>query len=200
MKILVFDTETTGIPSSKFSLARQPHIIQFAAILYELNASLEMIKLQEINELIDPGVEVPLESILIHKISNEMLVGKPRFADLAVRIKDVFLASDMAVAHNIAFDKKLLEIEFERLDQSVGFWPKQIYDTMLESVNLCRLPSRNRGFKSPRLSELHSFLFGSEFANAHNALDDVLATGRCLQELIKRGHANLRPSVQGSLF
>ena len=200
MKILVFDTETTGIPSSKLTLEKQPAIVQFAAVMYVLDDGGVMNEVRKVDILINPKVDIPVETTLIHKITNDMVKDKPEFAKVAQEIKALFLDTDLVVAHNIAFDKKLLEIEFARLGQKLDFWPSEIYDTMLESVNLCRLPSKNRGFKSPRLSELHTFLFNKDFDNAHNALDDVLATGRCLQQMISIGHAEFSPSTQVSLF
>ena len=58
--------------------------------------------------------------------------------------------------------------------------------TMKSSTNYCKLPGK-KGFKSPRLAELHQILFGEGFDNAHNALADVEATARCFWELKKRG-------------
>ena len=48
--------------------------------------------------------------------------------------------------------------------------------------------------------ELHQFLFNTGFDNAHNALNDVKATGKCLEELIRRGIYKPEPKAQASLF
>jgi DNA polymerase III epsilon subunit-like protein len=200
MKILVFDTETTGLPSSSLPLDLQPKIIQFAGVLYEVNDEKLMQEIKRVDVLIDPKIDIPVETTMIHKITNEMVKGKPIFSKVFSEIRQLFIETDMVCAHNIAFDKKLLQIECERLEESFDFWPEKHYDTMLETIDLCRLPSKNRSFKSPRLSELHEFLFDIDFDNAHNALFDVLATGKCLQELINRGYANISPSNQVSLF
>ena len=53
------------------------------------------------------------------------------------------------------------------------------------STDYCKLPGK-KGFKSPRLAELHQVLFGSGFDNAHNALADVEATARCFWDLKNR--------------
>ena len=45
------------------------------------------------------------------------------------------------------------------------------------SANLCEIPGGRGGkFKLPTLTELHTFLFGSAFEEAHNATADVGAT------------------------
>ena len=43
-------------------------------------------------------------------------------------------------------------------------------------------------FKLPTLTELHEYLFGSGFGEAHNATADVEATTRCFLELIRLGY------------
>lgn len=63
---------------------------------------------------------------------------------------------------------------------------KPKYCTMKSATDYCKLPGK-KGFKAPRLSELHQVLFGTDFDHAHNALADVEATARCFWELKKRG-------------
>ena len=122
MKILVFDTETTGIPSSKLTLEKQPAIVQFAAVMYVLDDGGVMNEVRKVDILINPKVDIPVETTLIHKITNDMVKDKPEFAKVAQEIKALFLDTDFVVAHNIAFDKKLLEIEFARLGQKLDLY------------------------------------------------------------------------------
>jgi DNA polymerase-3 subunit alpha len=65
----------------------------------------------------------------------------------------------------------------------------QILDTCTEqTASLCKLEGGKGGrYKLPTLSELHLFLFGEAFAEAHNATADVEATARCFLELIRIG-------------
>ena len=64
-----------------------------------------------------------------------------------------------------------------------------VIDTCTEATaNLCKIEGGRGGkYKFPSLTELHSFLFGVPFAEAHNATADVEATARCFFELIRRG-------------
>ena len=57
---------------------------------------------------------------------------------------------------------------------------------MRSSTDYCKLPGRGFAWKSPKLSELHRFLFDEYFDGAHDALIDVEATGRSFFELVKR--------------
>src|SRR5690606_35082396 len=63
-----------------------------------------------------------------------------------------------------------------------------ILDTCTEvTAELLKLPGGRGGrFKLPNLTELHSYLFGVPFAEAHNATADVEATTRCFFELVRR--------------
>ena len=63
---------------------------------------------------------------------------------------------------------------------------KPKYCTMKGSTDYCRLPGK-KGYKSPRLSELHQVLFGKGFEDAHNAMADVEATERCFWKLKSLG-------------
>ena len=67
-----------------------------------------------------------------------------------------------------------------RLDSSAA--KKNKICTMKTSTNFCAI-SGYYGYKWPTLKELHYKLFGFDFEDAHNALSDVLATGKCFWEL-----------------
>jgi len=201
MRVIVFDTETTGLPSKKFTLDQQPYVIQFAAVVYEYSfASKSLEEVEQYNWYINPRVDIPFDSISVHGITNEMVAGKPYFEQIAKQLYDVFASCDIAVAHNIEFDRMVLAIEFERAGVNTKFLPSQLFDTMKETKDLCRLPGKLGNYKSPRLSELHTYLFNESFENAHNAIFDVYATGRCLQELLLREVFSIDEPTQDTLF
>ncbi|MFC2110429.1 DNA polymerase III subunit alpha, partial [Bacteroidota bacterium] len=63
-----------------------------------------------------------------------------------------------------------------------------ILDTCTEvTAQMCQIPGGRGGkFKLPTLTELHNYLFGVDFGEAHNATADVEATTRCFFELIRK--------------
>ncbi len=207
MKLLCFDTETTGTPVDQAPLERQPHICQFAGIVYEYDNSLR--RLEEIfrfDQLIKPPISMPQEVIAIHGITDAKVATAPIFAEVSEKIFKIFRNVDVAVAHNISFDLLMLNNEFTRYRQDLlDYLPDYTYDTMEETRELCKLPGKTAGnYKSPRLTELHQFLLGKDFSGTHNAIFDVEALGRCLKVLLDK---NLfRPKKiekkveQGSLF
>ena len=77
MKVLVFDTETTGLPekgASIYDKDKWPHIIQISYILYDLSTNLVLVKDNYIK--IDDSTIIDPESFNIHHISREMLNEK----------------------------------------------------------------------------------------------------------------------------
>jgi len=188
MHIIVFDTETTGLPSPQLTLAEQPYICQFGALLIECDMTARrLIEVERVDQLIRPLAPIPMECTRIHGITDDMVAGSPTFAEYVDQLIMLFHKADVAVAHNLSFDQSIIEYELERLGRSKKFLPEQLFDTMVSTKHLCRLPGRHGNYKSPTLMELHEFLFQREFAGAHNAMEDVLATARCMQELLKRG-------------
>ena len=112
MKILVFDTETTGLPESRntsiLETEKWPHIVQISWILYDC-VNKEVLNVQD--HIISCGVDIPAESSAIHGIDNSMAQRKG--VDL-VPVMDAFdhdlQVADKVVAHNLSFDKRMFMV------------------------------------------------------------------------------------------
>jgi DNA polymerase-3 subunit epsilon len=131
MRITIFDTETTGLPKREGTLQDQPHVIQFASQTFEFDPlTRRFVEVDRYNQLIKPPVPVPAESTRISGITDEMVAACPVMAEVMPRILEIFRNSDLAVAHNLSFDREILENELQRLGISRNFLPPTIYDTM----------------------------------------------------------------------
>lgn len=194
--ILLFDTETTGLPKSGKPLDEQPHIVQLAYILAEYDTETYQYWIMETEDIIcDPGVQIPEEVSKIHGITNEIAEKHPVFGKQAGEFFRLALQVDFVVGHNIDFDMKMVMIEAQRIwpdENKRNAWHKEVDEkalcTMQSSIKMCQLPfpSGRAGYKWPKLQELHKFLFDKEFDSAHNAVADIEATMRCFIELHKR--------------
>ncbi len=76
MKILVFDTETTGLPTEKnpniYETQKWPYIIQLSYIIYDNEMNKVVVLVNDyINILMD--IQISKESQQFHKITREML-------------------------------------------------------------------------------------------------------------------------------
>lgn len=170
----VFDTETTGlIRNRRMPLGKQPEVIEFYGALVDLSTG--EIK-AEAEYLIKPERAIPDEVIKITHITNEDVKDCQPFKAVADDIMQ-HLMSAPVLAHNLSFDKEMLDIEFERLERTIT-WPPGIC-TVEQTIHM-------RGYRLS-LTALYEALFDETFADAHRARHDVEALIRCAVELRKRG-------------
>ena len=124
--ITFFDTETTGLLEPDAApLEKQPKVIEVAMLSHKCpddnwEAPSQCAK---INELIDPERSISKEITKITGIKNIDLKGRPLFKDLMEAIIEIILDSDIVVAHNLAFDKGILDYEAKRLNVKMP-WPE----------------------------------------------------------------------------
>lgn len=185
---LVFDTETTGVPRNYRApitdLQNWPRVIQLAWTLCDDDGT----ERAWAEHIIRPdGFQIPLDAARVHGITTERAraegIPLQTVLDLFAEVAE---QADLLVAHNIAFDEKVLGAEYLRAGRANALDGIRRHCTMTSSVDLCRLPGPY-GYKWPRLAELHQTLFGSGFDGAHQAITDVRACARCYKELRHRG-------------
>lgn len=203
MKILFFDTETNGLPKDRRALPRQteswPRVVQLAWTLLEIQDDGSGSEICDARSaIINPGdISWDMKSSEIHGISQERAQSEGiSAAQIFSQFQTIIRQAHIIVAHNLAFDKSVLYAEYYRLNPSETFdwWPPYEYCTMESTKHLCKLPFANGRpgrpndpYKLPKLSELHTYLFGSVGDYAfHDALNDVQCTIACFQELLRR--------------
>lgn len=178
-RVFIFDTETTGLiprgvmpsESEKWNVCR---IVQIAWEIYD-QVTQELIARE--SYIIRPdGFEVPQRVAEIHGITTERALEEG--VDIHVvfhALRERMSSFDTVVAHNIAFDDKVLLSELFRYDQHdlVSAWTaKKKVCTMLMGAN---------GKKWPKLIELYQRLFGEEDPGVtlHRADADVAICAKC---------------------
>lgn len=183
---IVFDTETTGLPlfSEPSEDPRQPHIVQLAALLVDLDTREVQSKM---NEIVRPdGWTIPADVAAIHGITTEraMAEGIPEQDAL-----DQFMAiwqQRLRIAHNESFDARIVRIAQSRFgydENTLALWKGgKALCTQRMATPIMKLPPtpkmRAAGFlkhKSANLQEAHEFFCGARFEGAHNAMADVNA-------------------------
>ena len=203
MRVLVFDTETTGLPKSKNisseTLHLWPHIVQFSYVIYDTEVN-DIVETSDSIVKIDEDVFIPEEVIKIHGITNE--ISKNNGINIIFVLHNFFehlKTVDLLVGHNISFDINMVKVELNRLIVENGTsiihrWNldlltnfENIYCTMKESIELCNITLVNRFgkpyLKLPKLLELHTKLFETTPHNLHNSFNDILVTLRCFMKL-----------------
>jgi len=200
MIICVWDTETTGFPVKDGKLEQQPYIIQFAAIVSELSDDGNIREIERHDILIKPKISIPFGASQVNGIYDKDVEWVPHIENSIDHIMSVLNSADIVVGHNISYDEQILWYELDRLGRSGEYTPIQSICTMRTSTEYCKLPGRGFAWKSPKLSELHRFLFDEYFDGAHNALIDVEATGRSFFELVNRGVIKIEKKSVMRLF
>lgn len=191
MKILVFDTETTGLPLEKnasiYNLNLWPHIVQLSYILFDTEKNKILIEHDWIIKLSEQ-VKISKESTQLHKITFEKTQKEGVSLDHALDCFDIcFQNADVIVGHNLRFDKNMIMVESMRNYRISSFKSsnKQEYCTMKNSVDICKILKRSKikprekFYKYPTQSELHNKLFKTIPKGVHNSWVDILICLRC---------------------
>ena len=163
-KIVVFDTETTGLSPAR------DRVIEIAAIAYEDGRESGAFQ-----SLINPGMPIPNALTAIHGINDEMCEGKPSFPEVAEDFLDFIEGSTLA-AHNSPYDMAMLYEPM--LDEGLEPEGNPVIDT-------CRLARRLLNSPNYQLSTLASTL-GIGTGNAHRAMPDAQACAAVLFECLSR--------------
>lgn len=185
MKALFYDTETTGLPlfSKPSEDPRQPHIVQLAACLVDLDARATIASMDVIvrpNEWV-----IPDDVAKIHGITTEhaLDVGIPEKLVLATFME--LSIGRRRIAHNEAFDARIIRIALLRhqVGADADFWKAGDAEcTQLLATPILKLPPTDKmraagqfHHKSANLSEAYKHFTGQELQNAHSAMADVQA-------------------------
>ena len=187
---LIFDTETTGLPKKWNAPITDtdnwPRCIQIA---WQLHDELgQLIESQDYLIQTD-GFNIPYDAEQIHGISTLLADtnGIP-LKEVLIKFNEALDKSKFVVGQNVGFDLNIMGCEYHRLGIETSLNDLPILDTCTETTaSLCQIPGGRGGkFKLPTLTELHQYLFGTGFGEAHNATADVEATTRCFLELIRK--------------
>ncbi len=161
----VFDTETTGLNPSEGD-----EIIQIGATRI-VNAKLR--RQESFEQLIDPRRKLNPESIPIHGIQPEMLVGQPTI-DKVLPAFHAFASDTILIAHNAAFDMRFLQIK----EKSTGLkFDQPVLDTLLLSQVL------HPNQESHRLDAIAELL-NLKIVGRHTALGDAIVTAEIFLKMI----------------
>lgn len=182
-RIVVFDTETSGLPLFKQPSEHpdQPHIVQLGACLVDVDTQKV---LSTIDVMCKPdGWLIPDDVAAIHGITTEMAgdLGVPE--SLAVEMLLDLVGDRVKVAHNAPFDNRIVRIACMRHFEpsQADAWAEGPYEcTALLATPILKIPPTDRKkaagfnkFKTPNLREAVLHFTGKPLENAHSAIADV---------------------------
>ena len=169
--VTIFDTETTGLFSSALvDEKHKPELIEFMGVKRDLETK-QVIK--EYEFFCKPQRPISEESRKITGITDNMVKDAQPFAAHIVDIRDALENTDAVIAHNLSYDKEMIDTEAERCGIKIK-WPRLI--CTVEST-ICI-----KGYRLT-LSDMHYEFFETKFEGAHRARHDVEALVRCVDWL-----------------
>ena len=184
--ILFFDTETTGFVQDRLPTDHpdQPDVVQLAAQLTEADGT----PIAGFSLIVCPreGVSIPKKASDVHGITDERAAAMGVSAAFALSaFTHLYQRASLIVAHNIKFDRAVMETAIARHYGKVMPLRKPLFCTMEAASPIVNLPPTERmqaaGFtkpKPPKLEECIRFFFNEDLAGAHDAMIDVQACAR----------------------
>ncbi len=130
---------------------------------------------QDYETLVNPGMVVPQHVVALTGISNDMLVGAPRFAEVAVRVAGLLRGRTLVGYGCHRFDVPMLDRAFEMVGIEFEWGPVIDVGEIYKQMRPRRLGDALR-----------------EFCNkehvAHRALDDAIAVKDVLEAMLGMEH------------
>ncbi len=164
MRLLVLDTETTGLDP------KQGHrIIEIAAV--ELNDRRPTGR--HFHYYLNPERDIDAGATDVHGMTWEQLKHRPRFADIAPEFME-FAQGACWVIHNAPFDVAFLDAECERIGLPICV---KVYESLIDTLSLAR-----ESFPGKRNS-LDALCERFSISNAHRTLHGALLDAQLLAEV-----------------
>lgn len=166
-KWLVIDLETTGTNFQK------DKIIQISSSWIGEDWGLDAE-----TQFIDPQMPIPAASMKIHHITDEMVKGKPVFADVAEAAYEKLDQAKVLVGYSVSFDLQMINREFkESLGKAFSFEKFKFLDPYIMWTR-----SEPR-----RLEDAVRRFVGDDPTGMHDAEKDCSETVRVLKAMLEGG-------------
>lgn len=154
--LIFLDLEATGLN------VISDRILQIAMVKYPKDGSAP----QELSMLINPGIPISLEAMLVHGISPKDVANKPTFVQVAKQLRDFIGNADFAGYNSNRFDIPMLMEEFARVGIDLDMSKRRMIDVQRIFYKM-----------EPRtLKAALKFYCDKDHGDAHDAMADVRAT------------------------
>lgn len=202
MKILTFDTETTGLPDFKAPAdgPTQPRLCSLSMLLHDEAGE----PISSYTALVKPDSswpegEVPEGALKVHGLSRARLEaeGVP-ILDILKRYNWGITQADLMVAFGFRFDSKIMRGELRRAGTADRYGEVPSFCLMAPCSRLCKIAptekmsaSGRNWSKTPKLTEAVEILLGERHEGAHTSLADAAAGARLFAYLYAKGEVRL---------
>lgn len=162
---LTFDTETTGLDTSKDQII-------------EISIQIGLGEDAEIKTWrIKPTKKISKEATAVHGIANQDLKDCPSFKEVGGDIVKLFDSAEVIIGYNVLFDLQILQAELSRNGfKQIALNEKKI----LDPLNIWRR------MRPRKLTDAYKKFCGKDLEGAHSAEADVKATAEVYSAMHKR--------------
>lgn len=185
MKVLVFDTETTGLPhQNKDPLSiEQPWPVQLGLVV--LGENFEIIK--SINTLIrvPKGATFDVRAVEVHGITPKLCAAEGRpLQEVLAEFRELAEEADLVTAYNLPFDERIMRTTSLRFDHA-EYTARPIIPHGKQT--LCIMKQAEVMLNRPvRLSGAYYSFLRKKIEDAHDAFGDTLAAAEVLKVMLLR--------------
>ena len=171
--LAIFDLEATGLNISK------DRIVEIAILKINPDGSEERFR-----SLINPTIPISEEVTKIHGISDETIKSSPTFSEMADKIVAFIEDADLAGYNSNKFDIPMLAEELIRAGSNFDLSKKHFIDVQ----NIFHKMEQRT------LIAAYQFYCKKELVNAHNAMNDTVATWEVLKSQLEK-YENLEDNI-----
>ena len=213
-QVLVFDTETSGLfpknpEDTGFSnIEKYPHIVQLSFVVYNTERNKIIIKYNTyIKPTANSNIDFTSEAFKVNGITKEMCENGKSIVEALSDFYLYYLSCDRIVAHNIDYDKKMIELELIRYGNELiahlgtkmtanplllfnntfnNLSKIETYCTMNKGKHVCNIMIHGKFGefkKQPKLVELYQKLFKETPMDLHDSLVDCMVCLKCYMHM-----------------
>ncbi|WP_067143316.1 3'-5' exonuclease [Oceanivirga salmonicida] len=185
-KLIFFDVETNGLKGTS--------VLSISAMKASYNTETdEMLKLGEYDRFYfrNDGEQINEKAIIVNGLTDEEIEIRRSKSDIKYArtfeediqsFYDFCDGADHFIAHNIRFDRDFIPFKLECQ-----------FDTMLENMNILKIPGKYNSYKWPTLNECAEFYNVEVDENElHQSIYDVLTMARIFFKMRKNTLAKSR--------
>ena len=204
--VLVFDTETSGLWPKNADVSQKnvnyPYIVQLSFIVFDFKTN---VIVKSYNTYIKNlhHVDFNSDAFRVTGITQEQCDSGVSIVEAINEFHKYYLQVKHVVAHNLEFDKKMIQLEVIRNYEAMNMksindpwvlfndtfndlWGIKKYCTMEKGKHLCNIMINGKygKFKKmPKLIELFQTLFQQTPQNLHDSLIDCMVCLKCYMKI-----------------
>lgn len=179
-KLIVFDTETTGLGKSAES--KNARIIQFSAQKLIVNPDYTFQSIETVDTYIDPEIKIRDAITKITNISQAIIQNYGLKEDqIAPHILSFMDSADVIAGYNVNFDIMMLKFMGQRV--------RWLWNFCLPSIDVAEMARDmicSSEIDSYKLCDVYDYLFHEDDIEFHRSCQDVEATIRIMQYLLQK--------------